>query len=59
MALIKCTECGAEISNRAMACPKCGYPAGSYRWMKRILVIQAIIVVTVFALIYGLIGWFN
>ena len=26
MALIKCPECGAEVSDKAEACPKCGYP---------------------------------
>lgn len=26
MALIKCPECGMEISDRAPACPVCGYP---------------------------------
>lgn len=26
MALIKCTECGNEVSNKATACPKCGAP---------------------------------
>jgi len=26
MALIKCTECGQEISDMAQACPKCGKP---------------------------------
>ena len=26
MALIKCPECGAEISDKATACPKCGNP---------------------------------
>ncbi|MDI6733755.1 MAG: zinc ribbon domain-containing protein [Planctomycetota bacterium] len=26
MALIKCTECGQEISDMATACPKCGKP---------------------------------
>ena len=24
MALIKCPECGAEISDKATVCPKCG-----------------------------------
>lgn len=26
MALIKCPECGKEISNKAVSCPNCGYP---------------------------------
>ena len=31
MALIRCPECGREISSHAPACPHCGYPlqAGS------------------------------
>lgn len=24
MALIKCSECGSEVSNSALSCPKCG-----------------------------------
>lgn len=26
MALIKCTECGKEFSDKAAACPNCGCP---------------------------------
>jgi len=26
MALIECSECSAEISSRALSCPKCGFP---------------------------------
>ena len=26
MAMIKCPECGAEISTRAVSCVKCGLP---------------------------------
>jgi len=26
VALIKCSECGADISERASMCPKCGCP---------------------------------
>lgn len=26
MALIKCPECGSEASDRAAACPRCGFP---------------------------------
>ena len=43
LALIRCPECGKEVSNRAPACPHCGYPmdasdsgrtlvAGGKRW---------------------------
>lgn len=31
MALIKCPECGKEISDRAINCINCGYPIGSRR----------------------------
>ena len=26
MALIECPECGQNVSDRANACPNCGYP---------------------------------
>lgn len=26
MALIRCPECGAEVSNKATSCPRCAYP---------------------------------
>lgn len=29
MALIKCNECGNEVSDKAMSCPKCGAPIAS------------------------------
>lgn len=29
MALVKCVECGAEISEKALACPQCGCPRSS------------------------------
>src|ERR1019366_7228907 len=31
MALIKCPECGKDVSTRAAACPNCGYPISSTR----------------------------
>lgn len=31
MALIKCTECGKEVSDKAAACPNCGAPIASMR----------------------------
>ncbi len=30
MALIKCPECGSEISDMATSCPQCGYPIQEY-----------------------------
>ena len=29
MALIRCPECGGEVSDKARACPKCGAPVSS------------------------------
>ncbi|VAX17744.1 hypothetical protein MNBD_NITROSPINAE03-237 [hydrothermal vent metagenome] len=29
MALIKCPECSAQVSEQASACPKCGYSFGA------------------------------
>jgi hypothetical protein len=26
MALIRCTECGRDVSSKAAACPHCGHP---------------------------------
>lgn len=31
MALIKCVECGKEISDKATACPNCGCPVGDVK----------------------------
>ena len=32
MALIKCSECSAEISDKASCCPKCGAPVVAHKW---------------------------
>lgn len=31
MALIKCPECGREISDKATSCPNCGYPINEFK----------------------------
>ncbi len=31
MSLIKCPECGKEISSQAFACPNCGFPMNKYQ----------------------------
>ncbi|MDR2962570.1 MAG: hypothetical protein LBU90_02870 [Bacteroidales bacterium] len=30
MALIACAECGNKVSNKAIACPHCGFPIGEH-----------------------------
>lgn len=30
MALIRCPECGREVSSKASLCPNCGYPISEY-----------------------------
>jgi DNA-directed RNA polymerase subunit RPC12/RpoP len=37
MALIKCPECGREVSDQATACPQCGYPIRKIEVDKRVL----------------------
>lgn len=32
MALIKCKECGGEVSTKAKACPKCGAKVPRFKW---------------------------
>jgi len=47
MALVKCSECGKEVSDKAVACPFCGNPVGgtpvtieltSKKWKKWVIV---------------------
>lgn len=33
MVLVKCEECGAEISDKAFSCPKCGHPKRAVPFM--------------------------
>lgn len=57
MALIKCSECHAQISSKAVACPKCGAPAAEVpshakpksggAWWKWSLVVLGLFVVVV------------
>lgn len=35
MALMKCPECGKEISDKAMLCPNCGYPIAQCKNLKK------------------------
>jgi uncharacterized OB-fold protein len=48
--MASCNECGAEISPRAKACPKCGEPEpakSSYEGLIAFIVIVSIIVIII------------
>lgn len=40
MALIKCPECGKQISDQAESCPNCGYPIHGSKDLKEVVEIQ-------------------
>lgn len=42
MALIRCPECGTEVSNKADKCPKCAYPITGGRIRTQILALKLI-----------------
>src|SRR5438128_1059418 len=47
MALVKCKECGEQISKKAAACPKCGAPAkkktSAFTWLVTILLLLGVV----------------
>ena len=56
MALIKCKECGNEISENATACPHCGCPVNIPTKSKNILKKRAMIAIPL-VVIGGLIAY--
>ena len=40
MALVKCSECGKEVSDKAAACPGCNAPFGKEGGVKRLTTTQ-------------------
>ena len=60
MPLIKCPECGLEVSSEAASCPKCGHPlkarpSGGINTKDPVHVIGIVLVVIIFLgfLVYG------
>jgi len=56
--LIKCPECGTEVSSEAAACPKCGHPlqakpSGGINTKDPVHVIGIILVVIILLLAVG------
>ena len=63
MALIKCSECGKEISDKATACPNCGNTISKHTYNKELRAAKrvAIFIIVVLAIIlvyYFIIGYF-
>lgn len=62
MALIKCPECGAEVSDKAEKCPHCSYPIAQESEAEKIQTIEMTskklksqILVSSFVIIFGVI----
>lgn len=49
MAMVKCKECGKEISNKAKACPSCGAKVKKPIYKKPVLYVLIVILVIVIA----------
>lgn len=60
MALIKCSECGKEISSNAKACPHCGNPTKNRKFdvdkevsaLKKFLIVGIVIFAIVVAFLF-------
>lgn len=54
MALVRCVECGRDISEHAAICPQCGYPRRPRPWTHRafkiLISIAALIFIGMFVL---------
>lgn len=55
MALIKCKECGKEISDKAKKCPNCGYVVPPKKLTKLDKIFIPIISIVIFGGIFGII----
>ena len=60
MALIKCSECGEEVSEDATSCPKCGHPVKAVtiektgkKWKRLILIAVLMFIFGIFFLAGG------
>lgn len=65
MALVKCTECGKELSDKATTCPNCGCPLGEIQetevtatstksaTKKKTIIVMSIAILVVLAIIIG------
>lgn len=54
MALIKCPECGKEVSDKVNVCPHCGYEIKKQKRVKKLPIIVGIVVVFVILVLVGI-----
>ena len=63
MALVKCSECGADVSEKASICPKCGCPLDITKQVifetqkkksKRIIIVVASILAVLILVVVGM-----
>ena len=53
MALIKCTDCATEVSDKATACPKCGRPIRNVlRHVGNIVGLMCMVLIVVLFLVF-------
>lgn len=57
MAMMKCAECGAEVSTAAQACPKCGFPVGATRIRVGHILLLVVLGAVVGAVLVAKVGW--
>lgn len=60
MALIKCKECGKDISSNATSCPKCGIVLKQSPTSNNDIIIKivTIIIGVIIAIIFAIMAWF-
>lgn len=59
MSLIKCKECGREISGTAENCPHCGYRTAHGRIVTEAKTVLVVFVLSVVAIVFGLLLFFT
>lgn len=58
MALIKCKECGKEISDKAKVCPNCGAPLEKGEFHKELTAAKRVLIVVIILLLIVILYFF-
>lgn len=60
MSLINCSECGKEVSDKAKACPNCGYPVSKIKendFPTYTIIAVLLMIIWGFSMIFLHVGW--